>query len=349
MENGKIRLGIVGAGRMGVTHQSIINSHPDVEVVATADPSAVMNSLLEKYVKVRTYKDHTTLIAKERLDGLLVCTPPSINHEILVQACQKGLHAFVEKPFTLSAKQGAELARMYAERKLVNQVGYVNRFNDVFFKTKSLVDAGLLGKVVRFRSEMYSRTIIREQDDSSWRSSHANGGGAIYEMASHAIDLINFLFGRPDKVAGTSLSSVFSKNVEDVVSSSFIYRNGLSGSLYVNWSDESFRKPTNKLEVFGQRGKILADQHGLKIFLTQDNNEQGLKAGWNNLNITDVFSNVPFYVRGIEFTAQLYHFIDCIKSTGARTRCTFADATDTLSVIDDMFSDFASIESVLRP
>lgn len=346
MTSAKLRVAIIGAGRMGVTHYSIINSRPDVEVVATADPSMVMNKLLGKYLGVRTYKDYKSLLASEQVDAVLVCTPPAANYEILREVHASGVHAFVEKPFTLSTDEGSELSRLFVSSGLVNQVGYVNRFNDVFVKLRHLIEAGLLGRVVRFRSEMYSCTISREQTEEGWRATHATGGGAIYDMASHAIDLINFLFGRPDLVKGTSLTRMFSKNVEDIVSSTFLYRNGPSGSLYVNWSDASYRKPTNKIEVFGDLGKIQADQHGMKIFLTEANPEHRLQAGWNQLYITDLFSNVPFYLRGVEFTAQLHHFIDAVKERAA-TRCGFADATDTLLVIDEMFRDWQCTESEL--
>jgi len=346
MSANPLRVGIIGAGRMGITHHCIINSRPDVAVAAVADPSALVTKMLGKYTGVKAHKDYRGLL-REPLDAVLVCTPPAANHEILAAVHERGLHAFVEKPFTLSAGHGRELAERFEASGLVNQVGYVNRYNDVFARAREMVADGLIGRVHRFRSEMYSSTIIREQGEEGWRSTHANGGGALYEMASHAIDLINFLFGKPDLVKGTSLTRVYSKAVEDVVSTSFLYEGGLSGSLYVNWSDESFRKPTNKIELFGEGGKIQADQHGMKVFLKAPSEKYGLRAGWNQLYITDLFSNVPFYLRGIEFTAQLYDFVDAIRDPGTRPRCTFADGAAALAVIDAMFADWKQTESEL--
>ncbi len=341
MANSKIKVGIIGAGRMGITHYSIINSHPDIEVVAVAESSSVINSLLEKYLKVETYKDYRRLLEKSKPDALLVCTPPFLNDEILRAAASKGIHVFVEKPYTLNYVLGAGLATLFEEKGLVNQTGYVNRFNDVFMKVKNLLAEGVIGNVIRFRTEMFSCTIVKEEEDSGWRSAHASGGGAIYEMASHSIDLIHYLFGPPEKVAGTLLTKLYSKNVEDIVSTNFVYKNGAIGALYVNWSDESYRKPTNKVEIFGSKGKILADQHGLKLFLKEANQVLGYRAGWKTFYITDLFKNVPFYVRGNEFTSQLYHFVDCIQSGGkTKSLCSFRDGAATLSVIDDMFEDY---------
>jgi predicted dehydrogenase len=340
MDSAKLKIGVIGAGRMGITHHSIINMLPGAAVVAVADPSKVMTTLIEKYASVAVYKDHGVMMKKEELDAVLVCTPPSVNGPILDTVADHGLHAFVEKPFLLESKRAHGLATRFAEAGLVNQTGYVNRFNNMFEQVRALLGADVLGSVLRFRSEMYSPTIVRETDESGWRASHANGGGAIFDMAAHAIDLIHFLFGAPDRVIGTWMTQVFSRQVEDIVSSTFVYPGGLAGQIYVNWSDKSYRKPTNKLEIFGRKGRLLADQHGIKIHLSAADPDHGFKEGWNNIFITDVFQPVPFYVRGIEFTAQLAHFVECIRNPGTPSRCSFGEAAATLSVIEQLFADY---------
>ena len=216
----------------------------------------------------------------------------------------------------------------------------MNRFNDVFVKVKELLEAGLIGKVIRFKSEMFSCTITNSDEGSGWRATREGGGGAVFEMASHAIDLVNFLIGKPDKITGSSLNQIYSKHVEDIASTTMLYENGISGTLYVNWSDTSYRKPTNKMEIFGLGGRILADQHALKIFLNEPNAQFNMRQGWNTLYITDIFRPVPFYVRGNEFTRQLYHFVDCIQGKVNENLCSFADGVATLKVIDELFKDY---------
>jgi predicted dehydrogenase len=335
-----IKLGIVGAGRMGITHYSIINSHPDVKIESIADPSALILTMMSKYLPVKTYKDYNVLLEESKVDAILVCTPPNLHFPIVKKAAEKGVHVFVEKPFTTRYDEASELARLYSGTKLVNQVGYVNRFNDVFVKVQELLNVGLIGKIIRFKSEMFSCTITNNDEGSGWRATREGGGGAVFEMASHAIDLVNFLIGKPDKITGSSLNQIYSKNVEDIASTSMLYKNGISGTLYVNWSDTSYRKPTNKMEIFGLGGRILADQHSLKIFLNQPNEQFNMRQGWNTLYITDIFKPVPFYVRGNEFTRQLYHFVDCIQGKAVRNLCTFADGVATLEVIENLFNDY---------
>lgn len=340
MIKNKIKLAIIGAGRMGITHYSIINSNPAIEMVAIADPSALILTMMEKYLPVKTYKDYNELLEKEKVDAVLVCTPPNLHFPIIKKAAEKNIHVFVEKPFTTKAEEATELVHIFSGTKLVNQVGYVNRFNDVFGKVNEFLQNGVIGKVIRFKSEMFSCTITNSDEGSGWRATRESGGGAVFEMASHAIDLVNFLIGKPDKITGSSLNSIYSKNVEDAVSSTFIYKNGISGTLYINWSDTSYRKPTNKIEIFGDGGRILADQHTLKIFLNKADEKYNLQKGWNTLYITDVFKPVPFYVRGNEFTSQLYHFVDCINGIEQFNKCSFADGVNTLEVIEAIFNDY---------
>jgi predicted dehydrogenase len=340
MANSEISIGIIGMGRMGITHYSIINGHPDVTIKSVADPSGLISTIMNKYLPVETYKDYKELFNKSNPDAILVCTPPNLHYPIIKKAAEKGIHVFVEKPFTTKLSEASELAHIYSANRLVNQVGYVNRFNDVFVKVKEFIDKGVIGNIIRFKSEMFSCTITRSAESSGWRTTSASGGGAVFEMASHAIDLVNFLIGKPDKVTGSSLNKIYSKNVEDAVSSTFLYKKGITGTIYINWSDTCYRKPTNKIEIFGDHGKILADQHSLKIFLNKPIEHLKLCQGWNTLYITDVFRPVPFYVRGNEFTSQLWHFIDCIQGNVKNNCCSFADGTNTMEVIENIFKDY---------
>ena len=334
-----LKVGIVGMGRMGITHYSIINAHENVKIISVADTTSVIVSMLKKYLSgVDVYKDYKDLILKSKPDAILVCTPPNLHNEILELAAENNIHVFVEKPYTVNYKETVKLAEIFKAKNLVNQVGYVNRFNDVFHFVKELINKNVIGDIIRFKSEMFSATIIKKDDGSGWRGSHASGGGVIYEMASHSIDLINFFLGKPKNVIGTRANKIFSKNVEDIVSSTIEYENGAIGTIYVNWSDTSYRKPTNKVELFGTNGKIVADQHSLKIFLNNPNEEYNYIKGWNTVYITDIFRSVPFYVRGNEFTRQLFDFADLCLEKRDEQVCSFEDGADTQFVINEMYN-----------
>lgn len=336
----KLKVGLVGAGRMGITHLSILGPNNLLKVTAISEQGSLIRGLFEKYLtEFKVYSDYSKMIQNEKLDCILICTPPNLHKSICLEAIDKKINIFVEKPFTTSYKDAKEIADLIQKNNLVGQVGYVNRFNDIFIKTKEMIQKNVIGNIIRFKSEMFSYTISKEESGEGWRGSIDSGGGCLFEMGSHAIDLVNYLIGVPDGISGSLLNRVHSKNVEDIVSSSFFYRNGISGTLYVNWCDPTFRKPSNKLEIFGSEGKLQVSQHDLKIFLKSKNTEFNLIKGWNTLYITDVFNNVPFYVRGSEFTSQLYHFIDNVIDKSKTNRCSFFDAAETQNVIEKIRID----------
>ena len=78
---------------------------------------------------------------------------------------------------------------------------------------------------------------------------------------------------------------------------------------------------------------MIVDQHGLKIFLQEANPENNFIKGWNTIYITDIFKNVNFYVRGNEFTNQLYHFVENIKNPTLKNLCSFHDAAKTQKLL----------------
>jgi predicted dehydrogenase len=343
MEQSKIKIGIIGFGRMGITHYSIINSHPAVEVVSVADTSKTLLNVLDKYVDgLKVYKDYHQLIDESKPDAILVCTPPNLHYPIIKYAFEKGVHVFCEKPFTANLKEAEELTLLFKDSKLINQVGYANRERDIFNEISRLLKLGLIGKVIRYNAEMISGAIIKKTNDNSWRDKTLNGGGVVYEMASHLIDLTNFLFTPPKKIIGTVTNKVYSQNVDDIISSTFVYNNGLTGSIYVNWSDESYRKPSICIEIIGDEGKLVGDFYGYKVFMKQENKLLNLRKGWNTFNLTDIYKPVPFYVRGNEFTLQLYRFVDLITGQQTENICDFEDALETHVVIGEIFKDSKS-------
>jgi predicted dehydrogenase len=335
-----IKAGFIGFGRMGLTHFSILNTHPDVKIVSVCDQSSTMLKILSKYVDVKTYTDHTKMLDESDLDCVLISTPGDSHGEIIKSCLKRGLHVFVEKPFTMSASEGQTVVAALEGKSLVNQVGYVNRFNEVFMEVKRLINDGVIGDVVNFSSEMYGATVLKDSK-SSWRASKKTGGGCMYEFASHCIDLTVFLLDRPDSVAGSVLQSIYSSEVEDVVSSTFIYNKGFSGTIISNWSDETFRKPANIVKILGTGGKIIADKHVYKLYLKEADPGNGFDKGWNTRYITDFAKSVRFYVRGNEFTWQLDYFVDCIKRKSTENESSFAEGLKTDSLMEEITKDAA--------
>ena len=337
----RIRIGIVGMGRMGITHFSIINSHPQVDVVSVSDTSKMILDYLKKFMDgLSVYTSYEKQLETDNLDGIVVCTPPTLHYDICKKALAKGISVFCEKPFTTSVEEARELAEQFEAAGLVNQVGYVYRCWDSFQKAKEFLDTALVGDVLNYRIELISSSIDKPQKGNGWRTRRESGGGATFEVGSHIIDLANYYFGMPDRIAGSSMINLNSQVVEDIVHSTFHYQDGKVGQLYVNWCDLTYRKPTIKLEMFGNKGKLLVDSYALKFFLNEP--RQGYEKGWHHLNSTDLSRPVPFYVRGNAFTTQLYSFVNRILDRQVACPCSFTQGYEAQKVIHGIFNNVNS-------
>ena len=336
-----IKGAIIGLGKMGISHAAIMGAHPDVNLVAVCDSSSLVINGFKKYSRFECFNDYKKMIDTMNLDALIIATPTIFHEEMVLYALNSSIHVFCEKPFSLNAKEGKFLSELAKKQNLVNQVGYHNRFIGTFNEIKKMLKSNIIGELYHFVGESYGPVVLKEKG-GTWRTEKGQGGGCLYDYASHTIDLINFLLGKPVKVAGTQLKYIFSKDVEDAVYSNLTLETGLSGQLSVNWSDETYRKMTSQITLLGKKGKIIADATELKIFLKEDNKAFGLSKGWTIKNITNLTENVNFYLRGEEYSSQIDHFINAIKTKSIITKSSFESASITDEVIKLLLEDTSS-------
>jgi len=333
-----IKGAIIGLGKMGLSHAAIIGAHPDVELVAVCDTSSMVLDAFKKFSKINTYSDYKEMIGKESLDFLLVATPTRFHYPMVKYALGKGLHVYCEKPFSLTTKEGEELVSLAKSKGLVNQVGYHNHFIGTFRELKRLLKVGVLGELVHFIGEAYGPVVTKEKGNS-WRSKPEEGGGCLYDYSSHVLNLIQEIIGRPVKASGSQLKSIYSKGVEDAVYGTLTLANGVSGLLSVNWSDETYRKMSTSITVIGKNGKIICDATEIKIYLKEPVKKEGLDKGWTTKYITDFAIPVDFYLRGEEYSAQIDHFISCIKNKKQAVINSFEQGLYTDKVIEMIIAD----------
>lgn len=243
-----IKGAIIGLGKMGLSHAAIAGAHPDVEIVAVCDTSTLVLEAFKKFSPAKTYSDYKNMINNETLDFIIISTPTPFHFPMVKYSLENDLHVFCEKPFSLTFKESKELVKFINYKPLVNQVGYHNHFIGTFIELKRLLNSEILGELIYFKGEAYGPVVIKEKGNT-WRSKPEEGGGCLYDYASHVINLIQEILGRPVKVIGSQLKCIYSKVVEDAVYGTLILENGLSGSLSVNWSDETYCKMSTSITV----------------------------------------------------------------------------------------------------
>lgn len=333
---------IIGLGKMGLSHAAIVGANPKVNLVAVSDTSLLILNAFKKFTKISTYTDYEKMLGNENLDFVIVATPTKAHYSMVKAAFEKGIHVFCEKPFTLYAWQGKELVETAKQKQLINQVGFHNQFIGTFRELKRLLQQNVIGELVHFSGEAYGPVVTKEKG-GTWRSNPEEGGGCLYDYASHVINLIQEIIGQPEQIIGSVLKSIYSKEVEDAVYSLIKLRSGLTGTLLVNWSDETYRKMSTSLMVQGKKGKIICDATEIKIFLKEPSAAEKLDKGWTIKYITDLALPVDFYLRGEEYSAQIEYFINCVRNKETGIYNTFEQALMTDLTIEMIKSNSKTI------
>ncbi|MBK7644938.1 MAG: Gfo/Idh/MocA family oxidoreductase [Planctomycetes bacterium] len=330
-----VRVGIVGAGKMGISHYAIVNAHPNAQVSAVCDTSGYVLSVLEKYTGVATYGSFEKMIDQGKLDAILVATPTSTHFPCAKYALERGLHLFVEKPLTLSPAESRTLSDLARKQKRVNQVGFHNRFIGTFQEARRLARGGALGRVTNIHGSAFGQVVVKDQS-SGWRSKKSEGGGCLHDYACHVVDLMNFIAGAPASVRGARMQSIFSKDVEDAVYAIFSYADGRTGVLETNWSDETYRKMSTTITLYGTNGKLIADRQELKLYLRPECAFETYVEGWNTRYITDLQKPVAYYLRGEEYSSQIDAFVRAIESGDLEHENSFASSAETDRVLEQI-------------
>jgi predicted dehydrogenase len=334
-----IRVGIVGLGKMGLSHYSLFNVHPKVEIVGICDKASYVTDILSKYSAVRCDGDFEHFVETQPMDAIVIATPPAMHASMVEQALHKGIHVFCEKPFVLNVSTGERLVEVAESKGLQNQVGYHYRFVAAFIEARRIVQSGALGRIHHVRAEAYGPVVLKAKG-GSWRSARNEGGGALFDYACHALDSLNFIVGAPSSVSGVTLASIFSQDVEDEVYCTLRYEDGTSGQLCVNWSDESYRKMSTKISVWGTNGRLTVDRQEVQLYLRSAHKGlPGSAAGWAIKYTTEMKNDVWFYMRGEEYSAQVDYFLNAIENGTRNNVNSFRSALETDRLIASIVSD----------
>lgn len=341
-----IDVAVVGLGKMGLSHLSMIKAHPDVNLVGVCDATGYLLDILAKYTGVTTFKDYGRMLDTAKPQAVIIATPTHLHAGMIREALERGIHVFCEKPLVIDPADSVALAELAAVRGLVTQVGYHNRFVGAFAEVHRLLELGAIGTVNTALAEAYGPVVLKPSG-RTWRSERATGGGCLYDYAAHPLNLLTWYLGAPDSVSGSQLTSIFSTQIDDAVASTLHYPEG-TAQIIANWSDESQRKMTTKVTLWGPHGRIYADRQEIQVYLRDTAPiPDGYRAGWNVRYTTELTEAPWFYLRGEEYSAQLDSFVRRAIAGEPHGENDFASAVATDRIISMISEDAGQVENRL--
>lgn len=191
-----INVGITGFGLSGeFFHAPFIQNHPGFHLQTIISSGEKAGKL---YPKVNIQKDFSALLNNSSIQLIVICTPHKFHFEQASLAMQAGKDVVIEKPVAMSSMEIKSLMHTSAKTGRHFFPFQNRRFDGDFITLRSLIDKGLIGKVVSFESSMdrYNPVISR----AGWRYMETDGGGTLFDLGPHLIDQTISLFGKPDSV-----------------------------------------------------------------------------------------------------------------------------------------------------
>ncbi len=197
MSSRKLNIAVVGMGKMGLLHTSLLKVIPNVQVVGLCEQSTIMNKLLKRVFSTSGLRivNKIDLLRNLNLDAIYITTPIFSHSPIIKDVLSNGIaqNIFVEKTLSANFEQSKELCAVAKRFGSITMVGYMKRFSVIFNKAKELLRSGELGDPQQFQAYAFSSDFLGLSKESRSSSSR---GGALSDLGCHVIDLSLWLFGQ---------------------------------------------------------------------------------------------------------------------------------------------------------
>lgn len=199
-----IKVGVIGCGSISeIAHFPCIQENPETELVAVCDiDKRRAQEAASKWGAKSWHTDYRKLFEKEKLDAVVIATPPKFHWEQGLAAAEAGVHTLIEKPLAVTNREAWDLVKAFNKTSRILLVGCDRRYWLQSQWAKQLVDQGVIGKVVMGRSTMHEGWPLYQGHiaftDFRLHPKLA-GGAALVDTGAHAIDLLVWLLGSPVK------------------------------------------------------------------------------------------------------------------------------------------------------
>jgi predicted dehydrogenase len=336
----KIKVGVIGCGSIAhIAHLPAISSYPETELVAVCDVDKKRAQEAARKWKAKSwYQDYKQMLSEEKLDAVVIATPPRFNLGNGLAAAEAGLHALIEKPLACTNREAWAIVGAFKKvgKKLV--VGCDRRYWLQSQWTKELIDQGVIGRVVMGMSIMHEGWSLYQEKIAFTdfrRRPELAGGAAIADTGAHAIDLLVWLLGgRVKKVVGIATRAVTPETyspLDDVAMIIMEHDNGTFGYVSCNRFSPI---ATHYAALYGDQGTIFLGSDSsspyqtapMAVFTNKDYNYEELPGVIRQYRWPQFFWAEDLLSRPVEkrwvsicpprepnnYQRLWQHFIDCI-------------------------------------
>lgn len=318
MNKKKLNVAMIGGGFMGKAHSNAwkrVSEFFDADFQPVLKVIAGNKTRLEDFAERWGYEEVTydwrTVMERDDIDIVDIGTPTFEHKEMVIAAAKAGKHIVCEKPFTLTYADALEMVAAVEKAGVAHYLNHNYRRAPAVSYAKQLIDEGRIGTIYHWRGTYLQDWITDPNFPLSWQlRKECAGGGPLFDLTSHAVDLARFLIGEPEAVtavnktfikqrplpgvgataftSGTGVSRTEMGNVEvDDASFAIVeFKNGALGSIESSRFAVG-RKNYNDFEVYGSKGALKFNLERMNELEFFDFTEPGAEQGYRRILVTE--------------------------------------------------------------
>lgn len=323
---GKIKVGIVGFGKMGQIRADVIMRQPELKLVGVSDIVQPDNC---PYLY---YPDFRELI--KDVDAVFVCTPNKFIPDVIISALCHKKHVFSEKPMGRTMEDVWHIIEAEHKNKGTKlKFGFNHRYHGSVMKAKEIIDGGELGKIILMKGT-YGKSFVE-----GWRADREiAGGGILLDQGIHMVDLLRYFGGKFELVKGI-VSSFGKKDLEDNAFALLQSKDGIIATLH---SSATYWKHTFKLDIFLEKGYLILD--GILSSTRSYGQGERLIIGKKELQgegyaIGNPKEEIIYFNQDNSWELEVRDFIDCIKNDKPVISGNSQDAMEAMDLVYKIYKD----------
>lgn len=315
-DKSKVNVAVLGLGKMGLMHLSILSTMADVKITALVDSNkALFKTIKSMGVAGNFYSDIESAFKAEKIDAVFVLTPTFTHYDLLTKCIDKNKYVFVEKPLCLDSEQWKKLNKLARKDFRFNKVavGYTLLYRKIFIKMSEIISLGKYGKIKSFEASYWHSEVFGER--KGWMfNKKLSGGGVLMNPGPHLFSIINLLFGSPVSVKA-SVKSKYSISVDDEAEIRLKYKD-YEATVSLSWSKHGYNIPKTNIKINFEKATMTTD--GTVIVIKEKNNKVKEIKEKDLPDLIDNIFNLNPEANGDAYYIEDRLFIDSIKNKSSQ-------------------------------
>ncbi|MDQ8039786.1 MAG: Gfo/Idh/MocA family oxidoreductase [Rickettsiella sp.] len=323
----RVKIAVVGIGAVAKKHiAAILELSSYFQLVGLVDSQQDILERHAKALEIMGFNDLEEMLAETDAKFIVLSTPSGLHAQQAITCAGYSRHVIVEKPMALFLQDGLAMQASAQKAKIQLRVVHQHRVNPALQLLKQAIDMQRFGKIFQINCNIFWTRPQTYYDSASWRGSRKLDGGALINQASHAIDLLHWLFGPLQMIQGMWARQARQIETEDSCVLNLRWQQGSLGSL--NLSILTYNKNfESSLTVLGEKGTVKLMGLATNEIVHWEFADQ--KVGENDI-VTETNKNAAHFLANTHY----HYYTNLIRELENGTTTLLPDGTEGLKTLE---------------